>query len=95
MKIKVNELKKGDVFKKTDDSKVFKVIEISEIPIYNFVKAEYAEDGKSVNMEAATVYPIMCDCFSPEHGKNLGYMKLSDGIEEVELLYREKEYEYV
>ena len=80
MKINVKELKVGDVFMKSDDKKVFKVMEISEFPVF------------TLNFEK--VYPIMCDCFSPEHGKTLGYMKLSDDVEEVELIYRENEAPY-
>ena len=92
MKINVKELKVGDVFTYSDDtqmenmlmvlqnSKVFKVMEISEMPLY------------TMNFEK--VYPIMCDCFSPEKGKTFGYMKLADAVEEVELLYRENEAPY-
>ena len=80
MKINVKELKAGDVFMVTDDKKTFKVMEISEIPLY------------TMNFEK--IYPVMCDCFSPEYGKTCGYMKLSDDIEEVELIYRENENKY-
>lgn len=80
MKIKVKELKTGDVFMIADDKKTFKVMEVSEFPVF------------TLNFEK--VYPIMCDCFSLEHGKTLGYMKLSDDVEEVELLYRENENKY-
>lgn len=80
MKINVKDLKVGDVFMIPDDKKVFKVVEISEIPVYT--------------LEFEEVYPIMCDCFSPEHGKTFGYTKLPDEVEEVELLYRENEERY-
>jgi len=80
MKINVKDLKVGDVFMIPDDKKVFKVVEISEIPMYT--------------LGFEKVYPIMCDCFSPEYGKTFGYMKLSDEVEEVELLYRENEEKY-
>lgn len=80
MKINVKDLKVCDVFMIPNDKKVFKVVEISEIPMY------------ALGFEK--VYPIMCDCFSPEYGKTFGYMKLSDEVEEVELLYRENEEKY-
>lgn len=80
MKINVKDLKVGDVFMIPDDKKVFKVMEVSETPVY-------ALDFKKI-------YPIFCDCFSKEHGKTLGYMKLSDEIEEVELIYRDNENKY-
>lgn len=80
MKINVKELKNGDVFKIQGDNKTYKVMEVSEIPLYT----AFGE----------VVYPIMCDCFSPEHGKTCGYMKISDGVKEVELLYRDNENKY-
>lgn len=80
MKINVKELKNGDVFMTQDTSKTFKVMEDSETPLYT--------------LDFKKIYPIMCDCFSKEHGKTLGYMKLSDEIEEVELIYRDNENKY-
>ena len=80
MMISVKDLKNGDVFMTQDTSKTFKVMEVSETPIYT--------------LDFKKIYPILCDCFSKEHGKTLGYMKLSDEIEEVELFYRENEEKY-
>lgn len=81
MKINVKELKVGDVFIQAGVKKVCKVVEVSEVPVFTFPNFE-------------KVYPIMCDCFSPEHGKTCGYRKLSDDVEEVELIYRENETPY-
>ena len=78
--ISVKDLKNGDVFMTQDTSKTFKVMEVSETPIYT--------------LDFKKIYPILCDCFSKEHGKTLGYMKLSDEIEEVELIYRDNENKY-
>lgn len=80
MKVNVKDLKVGDVFMTQDTSKTFKVVEISETPLYT--------------LDFKKIYPIMCDCFSKEHGKTLGYMKLSDETEEVELIYRNNENKY-
>ena len=80
MMISVKDLKNGDVFMTQDTSKTFKVMEVSETPIYT--------------LDFKKIYPILCDCFSKEHGKTLGYMKLSDEIEEVELIYRDNENKY-
>jgi hypothetical protein len=80
MKINVKELKVGDVFMTQDTNKTFKVAEDSETPVY------------TLNFEK--IYPIFCSCFSAEHGKNLGYMKLSDEITEVELIYRDNDTKY-
>lgn len=81
MKINVKDLKVGDVFKKDGSELVFKVMEISETPLFT------VDFGKK--------YPIICDAFSPAVNKTAGYLMLDDSITEVDLLYRNSEKKYV
>ena len=81
MKINVKDLKVGDVFKKDGSELVFKVMEISETPLFTFGFAK--------------IYPIICDAFNPVVNKTAGYLKLEDNVTEVDLLYRNSEIKYV
>lgn len=81
MKVNVKDLKVGDVFKKDGSGLVFKVMEISETPLFT------VDFGK--------IYPIICDAFNPAVNKTAGYLKLEDSVTEVDLLYRNSEIEYV
>ena len=73
MTISVKDLKLGDSFIHERSGLIYKVIEIFEKPVFRF------PDFKEV-------YPIICECVDSSSGEKVGFRKLEDEIEQVDLI---------
>ena len=78
MTISVKDLKLGDSFIHEQSGLIYKVTEIFEKPVFRF------PDSKEI-------YPIICECIDASSGKKIGFRKLEDEIEQVDLIENEDE----